>query len=83
MDLQHRRASAQSENAGVGETVIKLPVRPRPGWEVRKEGEVLFNHAFNTFYFTVIWKEGNVLFNHALNTFYFTVIWKEGRKCFI
>ena len=50
----------------------------------RKGGNVLFNDALNTFYFTVIWKEGKkCLFNDALNTFYFTVIWKEGRKCFI
>ena len=26
--------------------------------EGRKEGNILFNDAFNTFYFTVIWKEG-------------------------
>ena len=26
--------------------------------EGRKEGNVLFNDALNTFYFTVIWKEG-------------------------
>ena len=44
----------------------------------RKEGNVLFNDALNTFYFTVMVKdnsdserkEGNVLFNDALNTFY-------------
>ena len=47
----------------------------------RKEGNVFFNDALNTFLFTVIWKEGNVLFNNALKTFLFTVIWKEGRKC--
>ena len=55
--------------------------------ERKKEGNILFNDALNTFYFTVIWKEGrkegNILFNDALNTFYFTVIWKEGRKCVI
>ena len=59
------------------------------------KGNVLFNDAFNTFYFTVIWHQkaalegkGNVLFNNALNTFYFTVIWhqkaafRRERKCF-
>ena len=42
-----------------------------------KEGNILFNDALNTFYFTVIWKEGNVLFNDALNTFYLRLY---GRK---
>ena len=49
--------------------------------EWRKEGNVLFNDALNTFYLQLYgiskgpliqWvKEGNVLFNNALNTFYF------------
>ena len=53
--------------------------------EIRKEGNVLFNDALNTFYLRLYgvghmvkdhsdsergWKEGNVLFNDALNTFY-------------
>ena len=56
----------------------------------RKEGNVLFNDALNTFYLRLYGvrymvkehsesgrqrKEGNILFNNALNTFYFTVIW--------
>ena len=46
----------------------------------RKEGNVLFNDALNTFYLRFLWrqtygkgpfrKEGLVLFNNALNTFY-------------
>ena len=41
----------------------------------RKEGNVLFNDALNTFYLRLygvrhMVKEGNVLFNDALNTFY-------------
>ena len=46
----------------------------------RKEGNVLFNDALNTFYLRFLWrqtygkgpfsKEGNVLFNDGLNTFY-------------
>ena len=39
--------------------------------EGRKEGNVLFNDALNTFYLRLYGrKEGNVLFNDALNTFY-------------
>ena len=43
---------------------------------VRKEGNVLFNDALNTFYLQLygvrhmVRKTGNVLFNNALNTFY-------------
>ena len=44
----------------------------------RKDENILFNDALNTFY---LWlygrKEGNVLFNDALNTFY---LWLYGRK---
>ena len=41
----------------------------------RKEGNILFNHALDTFYLRLCGKgpfrkEGNVLFNDALNTFY-------------
>ena len=37
----------------------------------RKEGNVLFNDAHNTFYLRLYGrKEGNVLFNDILNTFY-------------
>ena len=36
----------------------------------RKEGNVLFNDALNTFYLRLYGKEGNVLFNDALNIFY-------------
>ena len=53
----------------------------------RKEGNVLFNDALNTFYLRM---EGNVLFNNTLNTFYlrlygvglFMVIWRRtyGKK---
>ena len=44
----------------------------------RKEGNVLFNHALNTFYLRLYGrKEGNVLFNDALNTFYLRLY---GRK---
>ena len=55
--------------------------------EGKKERNVLFNDALNTFY-SVIWKEGkkerNVLFNDALNTFYSWLYGrKEGKKCFI
>ena len=47
----------------------------------RKEGNVLFNDALNTFYLQLYqWKEGRkCLFNDALNTFYL-VISMEGRK---
>ena len=39
--------------------------------EGRKEGNVLFNDALNTFYLRLYGrKEGNVLFNDTLNTFY-------------
>ena len=39
--------------------------------EGRKEGNVLFNDALNTFYLRLYGrKEGNVLFNNTLNTFY-------------
>ena len=53
----------------------------------RKEGNVLFNNAFNTFYLRLYGvghtvkdhsdskRKGNALFNDAFNTFYFTVIW--------
>ena len=38
---------------------------------MKKEGNVLFNDALNTFYLQLYGrKEGNVLFNDALNTFY-------------
>ena len=38
--------------------------------EGRKEGNVLFNDALNTFYLGLTGrKEGNVLFKDALNTF--------------
>ena len=49
--------------------------------EGKKEGNVLFNNALNTFIFIYmvlnIWlrKEGNVLFNDTLNTFY---LWLYG-----
>ena len=59
----------------------------------RKEGNVLFNDALNTFYLRLYGirhivtegrKEGNVLFNDALNTFYLRLYGirhiKEGRK---
>ena len=36
----------------------------------RKEGNVLFNDALNTFYLLLYERERNVLFNDALNTFY-------------
>ena len=40
----------------------------------RKEGNILFNDALNTFYLQLYGKgnrkEGNILFNDALNTFY-------------
>ena len=54
----------------------------------KKEGNVLFNDALNTFYLELYGighmikdhlgrkKEGNVLFNDALNTFYL-VIWRR------
>ena len=62
--------------------------------EGRKEGNVLFNDALNTFYIYGYMegrkymdgrKEGNVLFNDTLNTFYIygymeENIWMEGRK---
>ena len=45
----------------------------------RKEGNVLFNDALNTFYLRLYGrKEGNVLFNNALNTLYYGYM--EGRK---
>ena len=64
--------------------------------EGRKEGNVLFNDALNTFYLQLYGvrynmvkdhsgsgrKEVNVLLNDALDTFYFTVIWKEGNVLF-
>ena len=41
------------------------------GLSIRKEGNVLFNDALNTFHLRLYGrKEGNVLFNDALNTFY-------------
>ena len=48
--------------------------------EGRKEGNVLFNDALNTFYlrlYGVGRKEGNVLFNDALKGYIFTVIWRQ------
>ena len=48
----------------------------------RKEGNVLFDNALNTFCL-VIWKEGNVLFDDALNTFYLRLYGrKEGNVLF-
>ena len=56
----------------------------------RKEGKVLFNDTFNTFYLRLYCvrgkegrKEGKVLFNDTLDTFYlrlYGVRGKEGRK---
>ena len=44
----------------------------------RKEGNVLFSDALNTFYLRLYGrKEGNVLFSDTLNTFY---LWLYGRK---
>ena len=38
---------------------------------MKKEGNVLFNDALNTFYLRLYgMKEGNDLFNDALNTFF-------------
>ena len=50
----------------------------------RKEGNVLFNDALNTFYLRLYGrKEGNVLFNDALNTFYLRLYGrKEGNVLF-
>ena len=43
---------------------------------LEEEGNILFNHALNTFYLRLYGrKEGNVLFNDALNTFY---LWLYG-----
>ena len=55
--------------------------------EGRKEGNVLFNDALNTFLFTVIWKEGRkemfYLMTHSTHFYLRLYGRKEGRKCFI
>ena len=57
----------------------------------RKEGNVLFNDALSTFYFTVIWKEGRkeMFYSMMHSTHFISQLYgrkegrKEGRKCFI
>ena len=64
------------------------PGTSSPGTSVlssaKKEGNVLFNDAFNTFYLRLYGrKEGNVLFNDAFNTFYLRLYGrKEGNVLF-
>ena len=63
--------------------------------EGRKEGNVLFNDALNTFYFTVIWRQTHgkgrkEMFYLTTHSTHFILrlygarhMVKEGRKCFI